>query len=131
MVTFVSERTGYNITLDEVQISWLDKATFSNVLLSDQSAKTMIEAGEVMIDFTLSELFVNGTLNVDDIVFSSGELALIKYPSDSLFNLQRFIRALVGDKKSTKKSSKVTITSLELESFFFSHHNLNDTVDRQ
>ncbi|MFK7952028.1 MAG: translocation/assembly module TamB domain-containing protein [Ekhidna sp.] len=100
----VSEKTDHIITVDKVNISWLDRASLSEILILDKESDTLIYANRVLVNYRIWDLLNGDYLNIEEVISEGAVLQLIKHDSISKLNLSQFISSLKTD--TVKKQIK-------------------------
>ncbi len=123
----ISESIMYDISIDHVSVSWLDRATFNNILILDAKDDTLLYAGSLTVDYALVDIFRQDFLNVEEISSDNVILNLVKYDTLSELNLVTFINSLKStDKKENKPLSIGEIDFSNLHLSYFDH--TKDTI---
>ncbi len=98
----LSQRTGYGIELDKIDIKWFDVATIDGLLILDRDKDTLIYAKSATVDYTINTLIGSDTIILDDLVLNSPLVNLKWYPTGTL-NITDFIRSFKKKKQNKKK----------------------------
>lgn len=123
VLTVVSNQTQHEISLERVKVSWLDRASFEQILIFDLAGDTMVYAESVSIDYNLWEVLNGDYLTIDEISSSTIELNLIKHDSLSRLNVSEFINSLKREGSANKDSKPIRIGIVELQNFDLSIDN--------
>ena len=95
----LSTETGYQVTLNHIDIDWLDKATIEGLKVLDHHDQLMIDVAELTLDYKLSTLFRKNDVLIDEVILVNPDVQLITY-TDSLLNITEFIKSI---KKLTRR----------------------------
>lgn len=109
----LSEKTGHTISIDRIRISWLDRATMSDILILDLQQDTLLYAESMTVNYKIKKLLEGNYLNVEEINAQNTLLHLIKHDSVSKLNLTEFLNSLKGDTSSQKKGRSISIEQVE------------------
>lgn len=104
VLNVLSEKTEHEITLEKVNVSWLDRANLKEFLILDKKSDTLIYAQDILVNYRIWDLLNGEYLNVEEIISDGPKLQLIKHDSISKLNLSEFINTLKSD--SIKKGGK-------------------------
>ncbi len=134
-----SEVSGFQIEFDRFYLLWYDRLEITALKITDPKQNTLIEAGRLYVNFTLSTLYQRKNLNFDAVALQEGGVNLVTIPtSDSTteLNIDVFIaeigKQLSSGQKSTEGgSTKVNIGEVLIEQSRFSlHHPQEDSVSK-
>ena len=126
LVGYIAEKTDHRITLEDVEVAWLDRVILNKLAIYDDHDSLMTAGNEVHVDFDLFRLIKDKELLLDGIWLKKGTLNLVRYPGERSLNLKNFLLALSGEKKQTrsKKSLRIHVGNIEIEDFTLRHINL-------
>src|SRR5688572_20662856 len=63
--------TGFYTTVESFRMLWFDRLELQNVSITDPEHNEMIKAGEILINFKLSQLWENSNVNIDGVFVDS------------------------------------------------------------
>ncbi|MBL7871637.1 MAG: translocation/assembly module TamB [Cyclobacteriaceae bacterium] len=89
-----SKLSGFEITYDQIYLTWYDRLEITGLLIKDPANNKMIEIEKVQVNFSLSTLLQDKNINLDAASLDKGSVNLIKISdSDSTrdFNINLFI----------------------------------------
>ncbi len=118
VLNVLSEKTEHNITLEKVNISWLDRANLQDFLILDKKADTLIYTKDVLLNYRIWDLINGEYLNVEEVISDEIKLQLIKHDSLSELNLSEFINSLKSDTVS-KESKPIQISFIGFKNMNF------------
>jgi hypothetical protein len=70
--------TGFKTTVESFQMLWFDRLELRNVSVYDPANNQMIRAGEILINFKLSQLWENRNVNIDGVFVDSAHVFVTK-----------------------------------------------------
>ena len=124
----IAKQTNHEMIIDRVKISWLDQASFENILIKDLEGDTLVYTKNLTVNYEIKHLINGDYLNVEEISSEELRLKLVKYDSAEKLNLSIFISSLQND--TTKKESKsIRVSNIELQEFDLSLQDLSKTPD--
>ena len=133
VIDYLSEQTGYQLSFEDISISWFDHVELDELKIYDLEDKPMLGLNGVNIDFDLVDLIVTGQVNIDHINIEGGDINISKYPKESTPNIQQFLyrlKLLIGSSKSdTSYQRKLSIASLKFSDLTIAKHEWGDTSD--
>ncbi|MEM7298874.1 MAG: hypothetical protein AAF391_11480, partial [Bacteroidota bacterium] len=100
-----------------MKVSWLDRASFQDILVFDLKGDTMLYAQRMSIEYDLWDLVNGDYLTIEEITSNTVELHLVKYDSLSRLNISEFINSLKNDTSRTKESTPIQIGQVDLQDF--------------
>jgi hypothetical protein len=124
----ISEILKFPISIERLEIQWLDQIKLKQVRIKDQQQKNMIFVEGLTLNYHLTKLLQNGNIVVEHALLDSANVNLIQYP-DSLggLNIDAFIAAIdnspADTTKKISKGSQFIIKSIDLQRSFFSYNN--------
>ncbi len=121
--------TGQKILLKNIQVKWFDQVLLKGLQVDDYQGNVLIRAAELEVNYSLSDLFVENQLFLDDARLFNGELNFVKYEDSLEINIVEFINGIKSLKDSPevadslKEPVRVRITQIELEKFKVGYDN--------
>ena len=114
---FLAQKTGHEIQIGYVNISWFDNLVLEEFLVEDSFDSTMIRSNEVMIDFNLFDLITKDEVTFDAVKLTNSGLYLQKVHDSTALNLTHFIRTLrsIRNKERSSGSSDLFIGKIKFE----------------
>ncbi|NQZ77385.1 MAG: translocation/assembly module TamB, partial [Ekhidna sp.] len=113
VLMLVSNHTNHEVSLDKVQISWLDEANLKGTLVRDIEGDTLVFANKLQVNYHLWDLITADNLTIEEIASSDLILRLIKYQEGEKLNLTTFLNSLKSDKPK-KESKPIKVDHIEL-----------------
>ncbi len=131
-----SKVSGFTVSYDRFYLMWYDRLEITDLKITDPQQNTLIEAGRLYVNFTLSTLFDRNNINIDAVSLQEGGVNMVTIPtSDSTkeMNIDVFIaeieRQLSSGKKSSGGGAKINIGEvLILQSRFSLNQTDSDSV---
>lgn len=123
-----TELLHHSISLERVQVDWFDHFALYGVHIKDHKDSTLIDVGEVWVDFDLlswNESF-QPTFHLQDIILKDGCVRLASYTPNDTVNINHFvyaIKALSTKKDTTKMTAPFTIQDIRLVNMKFEWDN--------
>ncbi len=126
LATTFSEKLGFDISIEGVQIQWFDEAKFYTVQVEDKQGESMIDADVLKLDFSVFSLIQGGDFYLDDAIISNTQIHLIKRDSLNFTQFVKAINALAKPKDTTivKKTPYFHINNAILDNVRFSYHSV-------
>lgn len=103
----LTEKTGYNLSIGKAHLMWFDRLQLRDVVIDDPSNTRMLEAGEILINFKLSNLYEESGINIDGIKLDSTTVHLTPIDTSGSLNITAFIEHLRDLSKSSGKKKKI------------------------
>jgi len=129
----ISKKVGYEITIDKVDIEWLDKAILEHVKVKDLAKNEMINIDQVFINYRFSSLIGDRANIIDQIVLHKPNVQLSLSDSSPL-NITSFITALkkryAPKRKNKAKPFIISEIILEQGTFTYDHQNRKSLANR-
>lgn len=70
--------SGFNIQYDRIYLIWYDRLEIEGLVVEDPKQNTMIKAGKLQVNFSLTSLLDNRNINIDGVTLEAGAVNLIK-----------------------------------------------------
>lgn len=107
--TYLSEKTGYEISIDKISISWLDEVEAHRVHAVDKNGNQLFDVHSLHIDYDLIHLIKTGKIELDYVTLFEPEFTAGWYKGEELISLSQFVRDLreLFIKPSTNKKPKI------------------------
>ena len=127
--SFLTERTGYDISVDKVSLRWIDRGAFYGFKVFDTHQNLMLGVKEIILDYDLYAWLKNrNPLVVNKVILDSAHVGLVKYSDKTGLNILDFLNALPSD---TTKNQIFTVDQLVLRSVNLMYENVQrDTLVR-
>jgi hypothetical protein len=134
-----SSESGFKIEYDRFYLVWYDRLEITDLKITDPQQNTLIEAGRLYVNFTLSTLYERKNINIDAVELQEGSVNLVTIPvGDSTeLNIDVFIAEIDrqlssgAPKKKGGSGAKVNIGEVLIaQSRFSIHQPFKDSVDR-
>lgn len=125
IATTLSEKLGFEVSIEGVQIQWFDEAKFYTVQVADKQGESMIDADVLKLDFSVFSLFSEGNIYLDDAIISNTQIHLIKRDSLNFSQFVLAINSLAKAKDTTivKKTPYFHINNAIIDNVTFSFHS--------
>ena len=122
-----SEVSGFDIQFDRFYLLWYDRLEITGLRIADPQHNSMIEAGKLFVNFSLSSLYENKDINLDAVSLTGGVVNLISIPSsDSTkdLNINIFIAEINKQFSSGGggRSPKINMGEVLIEQSIFSYN---------
>ncbi len=118
----------FPITVQLLEIQWLDQIKLKTVQIKDRQNHNMIFVQNLTLNYDLSKLLQDGHIMVEHAVVDSANVNMIAYP-DSLggMNIDAFITAIddspADTTKKTTAGSRFIVKEIDLQRSFFSYQD--------
>lgn len=132
-----SAASGFQVEYDRFYLVWYDRLEITDLKITDPQNNTLIEAGRLYVNFTLSSLYQRNNINIDAVELQEGVVNLVTIPvGDSTeLNIDVFI-AEIGrqlssgePKKKSASGAKFNIGEVLISQSRFSlHEPFKDSV---
>ncbi len=132
LVSKVTDRfsavSGFTVSFDRFYFIWYDRLEITNLHITDPEQHSMIEAGNLFVNFSISNLLANDDINLDAVSLTGGNVSLITiHDADTSvrLNINVFIDAInkqVASGKKGGKSPKIRIAEVLLAQSLFSYN---------
>ena len=105
----VSDKTGFEITIEKTGINWFDEATIEGVQIKDLYDSVMLRSDKINTDLHLWDFITEGHLHFEVLTVSHPYINVLHNKSDSVYrlNLKIFLQRLAGN-KNKKRKTKLT-----------------------
>ncbi len=130
---YLTELTGFETSVQQVSIRWLDEAVLKKVLIKDRLKNTMIQVDELVVDYSLTGLLDKKDIIIDQVGLIDAKINLINNAQDSTLNIEEWIAAFgSGAPADTAKSnSKFIIHEAYLQNTHFSYQDIHsDSLEK-
>src|SRR5436190_5412422 len=132
-----SEVSGFDIKFDRFYILWYDRLEITGLEVTDPKGNTMIEAGELFINFRIASVYQNKDINIDAVSLTGGNVNLVTIPNSDTtldLNINVFIAEINKQLASGKKggrSPKINIGEVLVQQSTFSMNQTGqDSIKR-
>lgn len=121
--------SGFTITYDRIYLIWYDRLEINNLKVVDPEKNTMIEAGSLRVNFSLTSLLKNSQVNIDAVLLTEGATNLVKIAEpDSTrdFNINLFITEInkqTAGSGGGGKSPRINIGEIIIHQSKFTLHD--------
>ncbi len=123
-----SKVSGFDIQFDQFYLLWYDRLEIRGLTVTDPMSNTMIEAGNLFINFSLSSLYQHKDIFIDALSLQGGAVNLVSIPeSDSSrdLNINIFIaeigKQFAGGGGGGGRSPKINIGEVLVQQSQFSY----------
>lgn len=124
----ISDKTNHGISLSRVNISWLDRVSFEDILILDYRKDTLIYSPSIKVNYDVLDLINREYLNVEEITSENLRLKLTKYDSVHGLNITEFLNS-IKQEKSSKKSRPINVAHIELPNIRVSLRDQTKGID--
>jgi len=123
--------SGFNTQFDRFYLLWYDRLEIKGLRITDPENNSMIEAGRLYINFTLSSLLKNKDVNIDALSLTGGVVSLVTINKSSAdttkeLNINVWIDAINKQVSSEKGGGgagpKINIGEVLVEQCLFSYN---------
>ena len=127
-----SKISGFDIKFERFYILWYDRLEITGLEITDPQHNSMIEAGELFVNFSLASVYKNKDINLDAISLKGGVVNLVTIPdSDTTkdLNINVFIAEINKQLSSGKRggrSPKIKIGEVLVEQSMFSMNQTDE-----
>ncbi len=93
----VSKKTGFQLTIEDVSIRWLDAGEFQQIKLLDPDSNMMLDANSLYVDLNIWNILTGDIIEEDNIEFDTTTIYLapiIVEDTNRVLNLSLFIQRL-------------------------------------
>jgi hypothetical protein len=92
----VSEKLGYPITIEKVNIKWFDVVSLEGILVKDSKKRKMIDVGRIDVNLDFFNLIQNTSreIHLDEVNLYKPDVHLIVVPESGYLNIDEFIERI-------------------------------------
>jgi hypothetical protein len=92
----ISEKLGYPITVNRVNIKWFDVVSLEGVSVKDSSKQDMIDVGRIDVNLNAGEIIENASkvIHLDEVSLYQPDVHLIVVPGTGSLNIDGFIERI-------------------------------------
>ncbi len=122
-----SQVSGFNIEFDQFYLLWYDRLEIRGLTVTDPMDNTMIEAGNLFINFSLSSLYQHKDIFIDALSLQGGAVNLVSIPASDTardLNINIFIAEIgkqFGGSGGGGRSPKINIGEVLVQQSQFSY----------
>ncbi len=125
---WVTQQLGFPVSIGRVDIHWVDRASFRDVIIRDTEDNGMIEVPELEVDFHISTLLQGRDINLDEVFINGAKVRLVKSPKTNSLNIDDFIAAVntltySGDTTRSRRPPVFSIDKVLLNNVYFSYND--------
>ena len=123
----ITKNINFPVTIDRVDINWFDELRLEGINIQDRHGQSMITAQSLLIDFEISSLITQESINLDRATLQYSNFHLIKYSEVEDINISLFIKSI---KEWTNPDNKPNKRDFFIKEIFLenSRLTLNNTV---
>ncbi|MTI22388.1 translocation/assembly module TamB [Fulvivirga sp. RKSG066] len=126
----LSEITGFDISLERIDINWLDRIDVTGLKVVDPEGNRLFYTQNAVIDFDVRAILDKDNRNIDEIIVKNAALYFTKIPltdSTETLNINALIRRLRRSIRKQSTSRKLfSIDEVKLENASFTYYQ-NDS----
>jgi len=133
LVTYLSEElseiTGFDITLQKIDIDWLDRIDVTGLKVVDPEGNRLFYTQNAIIDFDIRALLDKDNRNIDEVIVKDAALYFTKIKADTTetLNINALIRRIRRAIRRQSSSRKLfTIDEVKLQNASFTYYQ-NDS----
>ncbi|MDJ1500389.1 translocation/assembly module TamB domain-containing protein [Xanthocytophaga agilis] len=134
---YLSDKVGFPIYVDYLNIRWPDYVVLRNVNILDRENQRMIEAGEVQVDFKWSTLIDGKNIYIDKVILKNAHVRLIKSKKTNELNIDEFVAtvdSILNPPRKTKRVGPAPIFQIDqawLNNVQFSYNDQREDTIRE
>lgn len=122
----LSERTGFETTIQNVHVRWWDALSVQGLVVRDPQDSLMANLESVYVDFSPSTILDPNQPGIDEIQLKGGELRFLTHEGNRLPNISHFINELNGifapkKNKTRESTSQFSISRMSFEKIGRAH----------
>lgn len=123
------QASGFTVQYDDIYLTWYDRLQVHGLIIKDPEGNTMVQAGNLEVNFGLSTLLQNKNINIDGVLLEQAGVNIIKITeADSTrnFNINVFINQinkLAGSGTGKGTPPKVNIGEVVIHDTGFTLHD--------
>jgi hypothetical protein len=126
---YLSQKLGFEITIEKINIEWFDQLVISNLLVKDLDHEDFIEADRLRVDYDIKQLLMAENIALNDVALSNAKVYLVRDKGENYFNIDNLIIAIrnlsSSDKKNQGTSKTFIINHIKLENITLGIANMN------
>ena len=131
VLDWTAQKTDHEINIENIKISWFDKIEVGGFVLKDFSNDTLVKAKTILVNYKLSQLLSDQTIEVESVHLESGVLNLTKHADSTELNLTVFLESLKEiTSEDTTNSKPIALDRLIIEDFFFEMKDQTKVEDK-
>lgn len=129
-----SQITGYETKVRWVRLIWYDRLEVRGIVIRDPEHREMIRAGRIRANYNLTDLLLDGNLNLDGVVLDSAHvhLADLTHNADTAINITAWVDSLAAQfasQDTTPSHTQLRIGEIILDnSEFILHRPGTDSI---
>jgi hypothetical protein len=130
---YLTELTGFETSIEQVSIRWLDEAVLKKVVIKDRFKNKMIEVDELVVDYSITGLFDKKDITIDQVGLSDARVHLINNGKGAILNIQEWIASFLPSTPTTttKSNSQFIIHEAYLQNAHFSYQDIHaDSLEK-
>ncbi|MDA0195287.1 MAG: translocation/assembly module TamB [Bacteroidetes bacterium] len=101
---YLSIRTGYQVSLKSLNISWFDYVQIEGFQIKDEFDSTMIAGDFVNMDFNLVNMIIEKEASIEGLNLINTQFSIIKHNDSTSINISDFLNKLKGLKNPRDSS---------------------------
>ncbi len=121
---YLSEKLGYKVTVDKINIDWFDQITIIDLLVKNKDSSTFINTSELVMNYDIKQLISAQNILFNEVTLSNGKVMLKRDKGDDYFNIDYLIEAIqnlagIPTDKIKKSPKYLLIDHIILEDMVF------------
>ncbi len=117
----LSKKIDHNISVERVQISWMDRVVLHDLLILDKKSDTLFFSEHIVVNYRIKDLLNKELLNIEEISSEGVRLQLIKHDPVSRLNISELIESL--KRLAREESRPLTVEEINVTNVEFSLHD--------
>lgn len=120
----LSELTDHQLSIDEIEIDWLDRVSIKELTIHDRQDSLMLKASNLTINYSFIEIINSRSLYVESVKIHGGNLNLLKHHDSSGVNLNVFLASLSKGANVEKQKPSISLGEIHLDEFSVGYRDL-------
>ncbi|WP_245949261.1 AsmA-like C-terminal region-containing protein [Echinicola strongylocentroti] len=121
----LSERTGFETTIQNVHVRWWDALSLNGLTVRDPQDSLMANLESVYVDFSPSTILDPEQPGIDEIQLKGGQLRFLTHQGKKIPNISRFINELNSLFAPKKKNTDESTSQFSIQNMSFEEVSLD------
>jgi len=131
VASYLSNQLGTEITIDKVDIAFVDLIDLEGIYVEDKVNDTLLYAQKIRVDIGTYDLS-QSMIGIETVELNNATVNIVKYQGDSTLNFQHFVDYFASAKKDTTSSNfTVDLKKLSLNGIEFKYQDQNEVPAKQ